>query len=92
MLMKLCDNRCRGKECASDMITQNLQAVRERIAGAAKRAGRNPEDVLLVAVSKTKPVSMIEEAIAAEQFVFGEKRVVITTPSRSSGESMVVSS
>ena len=56
------------------MITQNLQAVRERIAGAAKRAGRNPEDVLLVAVSKTKPVSMIEEAIAAEQFVFGENK------------------
>ena len=53
------------------MIRRNLEDVRSRIAAAALRAGRKPEDILLVAVSKTKPVSMIEEAMAGGQLVFG---------------------
>ena len=57
------------------MISEQLQTVRNEIAQACKRSGRNPEDVTLIAVSKTKPVSMIEEAIQAGQTVFGENKV-----------------
>ncbi len=56
-------------------ITDNLRQVRERIANAAIRAGRKPEDVTLVAVSKTKPVEAVRAALAAGQTVFGENRV-----------------
>lgn len=57
------------------MIAEQLQAVREDIRQACIRSGRNPEEVTLIAVSKTKPVSMIQEAIQAEQIVFGENKV-----------------
>jgi len=56
-------------------IADNLRAVRERIANAAIKAGRKPEDVNLVAVSKTKPVEAVRAALAAGQTVFGENRV-----------------
>jgi pyridoxal phosphate enzyme (YggS family) len=58
-----------------DAIAENLRRVRERIAEAAVKAGRKPEDVTLVAVSKTKPVEAVQAAIAAGQAVFGENRV-----------------
>jgi hypothetical protein len=57
------------------IIAENLHVVRERIAAAAIRAGREPEDVTLVAVSKTKPVDAVRAALAAGQTVFGENRV-----------------
>jgi pyridoxal phosphate enzyme (YggS family) len=56
-------------------IADNLHRVRDRIANAAIRAGRKPEDVTLVAVSKTKPVTAVLAAMAAGQTVFGENRV-----------------
>lgn len=56
-------------------IADNLRQVRARIADAAIRAGRKPEDVTLVAVSKTKPVEAVLAALAAGQTVFGENRV-----------------
>lgn len=56
-------------------ITDNLRQVRERIANAAIRSGRKPEDVTLVAVSKTKPLEAVKAALAAGQTVFGENRV-----------------
>ncbi|WP_145576742.1 YggS family pyridoxal phosphate-dependent enzyme [Yersinia alsatica] len=56
-------------------IEQNLQDVRTRIATAARNCARSPEEVTLLAVSKTKPVTAIEEAIAAEQYAFGENYV-----------------
>jgi pyridoxal phosphate enzyme (YggS family) len=49
--------------------------VRERIATAAQRAGRNPEEITLMGVSKTFPVERIREAHAAGLRVFGENRV-----------------
>ncbi len=55
-------------------VQENLQQVTERCHAAAKRAGRSVEDVTLIAVSKTKPVSMIEEAIAAGAVEFGENK------------------
>ena len=56
-------------------IASNLEEVRARIAQAAHRAGRNPAEVALMAVSKTHPASAIVEAIAAGQTLFGENRV-----------------
>jgi pyridoxal phosphate enzyme (YggS family) len=56
-------------------IAARLLAVRERIAAACHRAGRDPGSVELVAVSKTVPPSRIAEAMAAGQTLFGENKV-----------------
>jgi len=56
-------------------IRDNLIAVERRIVGACVRAGRKREEVTLVAVSKTKPAEMIDEAIAAGVTDLGENRV-----------------
>ena len=53
-------------------VAERLQAVRARIDAAAKRAGRDPKTIELVAVSKTRPVGDIREAMAAGQQAFGE--------------------
>lgn len=52
-----------------------LDPIRERIAKAARAAGRDPADVTLVAVSKQQPWERIEPVLAAGQRVFGENRV-----------------
>lgn len=57
------------------MIKENLAKVRENIRKACEKAGRNPEEVTLIAVSKTKPVSMLEEAYQAGSREFGENKV-----------------
>lgn len=57
------------------VIKANLAAVRARIAAAAKEAGRPPDSVELVAVSKTHPAAEVREALRAGQRVFGENRV-----------------
>ena len=56
-------------------IAENLRIIRDRIANAAIAAGRAADSVTLVAVSKTKPVDAVIEALAAGQTVFGENRV-----------------
>lgn len=56
-------------------IADNLQAVRSRIARAARAAQRDVADITLVAVSKTFPAGHIEEAYAAGQRTFGENHV-----------------
>ena len=56
-------------------IADNLQAVRTRIGRAARAARREPTAVTLLAVSKTHPVTRIEEARAAGQSAFGENYV-----------------
>ncbi|MEX2601782.1 MAG: YggS family pyridoxal phosphate-dependent enzyme [Balneolaceae bacterium] len=55
-------------------ICTRLQSIHERMEAACKRAGRNPEELLLVAVSKTKPLSDIESANQCGQLHFGENR------------------
>lgn len=57
------------------MISEQLAELKEEIAAAAKAAGRAPAAVRLIAVSKTKPIDLIEEAVAAGQRDFGENRV-----------------
>jgi len=56
-------------------IAVNLERLRAALAGAAHRAGRLPQDVKLVAVSKTQPAEAVAAAIAAGQRVFGENTV-----------------
>ena len=56
-------------------IHDNLQAVRQRIAHAARAAGRDPRSVTLLAVSKAHPAARVEEALAAGQSAFGENYV-----------------
>jgi pyridoxal phosphate enzyme (YggS family) len=56
-------------------IAARLAQVRERIAAAARSAGRDPSSVQLVAVSKTFPTDAIREAYAAGHRDFGENRV-----------------
>ena len=57
------------------MIKEHLTEVKERIEQACIRSGRNPGEVTLIAVSKTKPVPMLEEAYAAGARDFGENKV-----------------
>ncbi|MEM7223065.1 MAG: YggS family pyridoxal phosphate-dependent enzyme [Pseudomonadota bacterium] len=56
-------------------IAANLAEVRREIAEAAQAAERAPEEITLVAVSKTHPSARVEEAFASGQRVFGENRV-----------------
>lgn len=56
-------------------IAHNLAQVRDKISAAASRCGRLSEEVTLLAVSKTKPASAVEEAMAAGQRAFGENYV-----------------
>jgi hypothetical protein len=56
-------------------IASNLQSVRSRIDAAARRAGRDPSDVRLVAVSKTFSADHVRAARAAGQMDFGENKV-----------------
>lgn len=55
--------------------SDNIAAVRERVAAAARRAGRRPEEIALMAVTKTHPPERVREAYAAGLRVFGENRV-----------------
>lgn len=57
------------------MLQENLKAVEEKIAAACKRAGRDRSEVTLIAVSKTKPVSMLNEVYETGVREFGENKV-----------------
>ena len=57
------------------MILENLKQVRENIGRACDKAGRDPEEVTLIAVSKTKPVEALKEAYSAGVRDFGENKV-----------------
>lgn len=56
-------------------VRERIEQVRRRIAEAAGRSGRDPDDVQLVAVTKSVAVSQIREALDAGLKVFGENRV-----------------
>ena len=56
-------------------VKDNLARIQERISGAARRAGRRPEEITLVGVSKTHPAEAIQEAFDAGVRHFGENRV-----------------
>ena len=57
------------------MVAENYRMVDKKVQEACARAGRDRNEVTLIAVSKTKPVAMIQEAMAAGANVFGENKV-----------------
>lgn len=64
------------------MLKDNLIQVKDKITASALKAGRNPEEITLIAVSKTKPVDMIQEIYDMGIREFGENKVQeITTKS-----------
>lgn len=56
-------------------VAENIREVEAKIAAAAEKSGRKAEDVLLLAVSKTKPVELIGEAVKAGCVSLGENKV-----------------
>lgn len=60
---------------STDELIVNTMAVQERVKAACERVGRSPEEVTLVAVTKTFPVDLIQTARAAGLADFGENRV-----------------
>jgi PLP dependent protein len=63
-----------------ESLEANLQTVRRTIARHAERAGHDPKDVVLVAVTKTFPVERIREAMSVGLRIFGENRVQEALP------------
>ena len=57
------------------MIAENIKIIKNRISEACKRVGRDPSEITLIAVSKTKPLELIHEAIQCNQYHFGENRM-----------------
>lgn len=57
------------------MLTENVIEVEKRIQAACERAGRSRDEVTLIAVSKTKPVSDIEEVLTTGILDYGENKV-----------------
>jgi hypothetical protein len=57
------------------MVTENLKTVENKICEACARSGRSRDEVTLIAVSKTKPVEMIQEAMQSGIVTFGENKV-----------------
>ncbi len=58
-----------------NLIKENLNEVKEKIKRACERAGRSYDDVTLIAVSKTKPVEAVREAMEWGMMEFGENKV-----------------
>ena len=57
------------------MLKENLKEVQENILKACEKSGRNPEDITLIAVRKTKPVPMLQEIYDENIRDFGENKV-----------------
>ncbi len=57
------------------MLKENLESVKNKIELACKKAGRSSDEITLIAVSKTKPLSDIEELITYGTMEFGENKV-----------------
>lgn len=57
------------------MVVDNYRSIKEKVIQTAIHAGRNPDEITLIAVSKTKPLSDIEELIAIGVEDFGENKV-----------------
>jgi pyridoxal phosphate enzyme (YggS family) len=64
----------RGKITGMSDVAENLRAVRARIAAATRAAGRDPDSVSLLAVSKTWPADAVRELAGLGQLDFGENR------------------
>jgi PLP dependent protein len=76
----VCNRRLRclppyGYNLTVSEVAHNINQIRQRIGATAERAGRQPEEITLIAVSKTVEPERVETALAAGQTVFGESKV-----------------
>jgi PLP dependent protein len=71
---------------ATATIEHRIAAIRRRIERACDRAGRDPAEVRLVAVSKTQPVAAVREALEAGLVDFGENRAQEFVPKAAEAE------
>ena len=62
-------------ESVKESVKNNLQSVRNRIAAAARRVGRSPDEVTLVGISKVQPIEKVQAAVDAGLMQLGENRV-----------------
>ncbi|HEY3992976.1 MAG TPA: YggS family pyridoxal phosphate-dependent enzyme [Ktedonobacteraceae bacterium] len=67
-------------DLSAEQLAENIAHVRTRMAEAAQKVGRNPAEITLVAVSKTKPVELVEMAYNLGVTDFGENRVQEALP------------
>ncbi len=67
--------RSKNAKLLCDVIADALKKVRDRINNSAVKAGRNPEEIKLIAVSKTVDLQKIIEAVKAGATIMGENRV-----------------
>lgn len=65
---------------SAEQLAENIAAVHTHIAEAARKAGRDPQEITLVAVSKTKPIELVEVAYNLGVTDFGENRVQEALP------------
>src|SRR5258708_16065722 len=70
----------RGDGGGVEDIRENLAHVLSAVSDGTRQAGRLPDSVRLIAVSKTHPVEVIQEAVDAGQLIFGENRVQEAQP------------
>jgi len=63
-----------AEQIRPEVVAERVQSVRERIAQACERAGRSPDEITIVAVSKTFPMQAIESGTATGLEHFGENR------------------
>jgi len=73
--MEILSPKRKGSWILVSNISLNVEQVQQRVAAAALRAGRNPQDVTLIAVSKTRTVEEIRQVLAAGITHLGENRV-----------------
>ena len=69
-----------ARPASSTAVARNLHDVRERMARAAERAGREPGAVTLVGVTKTVPIEVVREALDAGLSCLGENRIQEALP------------
>ncbi len=58
-----------------EVLRQNLAAIKKKIGQAVQKSGRDADEIKLIAVSKTHPVEVLQNAIAAGASIFGENKV-----------------
>ena len=73
MMILFLNNICEGENMLD--LKRNLEEVKENIVSAAKRADRDPKDITLIAVSKTKPIEMLQTVYDQGIRDFGENKV-----------------
>lgn len=74
------DNHSANQQAQVEQLATNIAHIRTNIAEAAQRVGRDPSEITLIAVSKTKPIELVRMAYQLGITDFGENRVQEALP------------